>query len=99
MFVQSCDTVLYIYRKRVLHYLMLLMKKVLLPEERTLILLHCGVGTAAPMEFNRLAKYFHLDTSKITEQRYNEAVQKTRAAIPGSELEKWIASYEPVGRS
>ena len=96
MFVQSCDTVRYIYRNCVLHYLMLLMRKVLLPEERQLILLHCGVGTTAPMEFDKLSEYFQLDTSKITEQHYNKAIEKTRAAIPGSKLEKWIASCTPV---
>jgi len=48
------------------------------------------------MEFDELAVYFKSGTPEIAEQYYNKAIQKTRAAIPGSELEYWIASYEPV---
>jgi hypothetical protein len=96
MFMPNYKSIQYVYRGCVLHHLIRLMKDKLLPKESQLILLHCGVGVAAPMEFEKLAVYFQLDTPEITEQYYNEAIQKTRAAIPGSELENWIASYEPV---
>lgn len=94
MFNPTHSAVRYTDRNRVMHHLTQLMRKVLLPEERKLILLHCGVGAQAPLSFAVLSRQLSIGTSGDTSRRYTEAVEKVRNAIPGSQLDFWVASYD-----
>lgn len=95
MFAVEHTAVRYTKKGKVLYFLNQLMQDVLLPVEQELILLHCGVGEDAPLSFSQLAGRLELSSSKEAARRYLQAVEKTRAAIPGSELAFWVASYEP----
>lgn len=95
MFTQKYESYRYVNKDRVLLRLTQLIEKVLLSQERQLIYLYCGMENEEPMKFHELAEHFKLGSAELAEQRYNEAVNKTRAAIPGSELEYCIAGYIP----
>lgn len=95
MFTTAHAAVRYTKKDKVLYCLDRLMQDTLLPLEQRLILLRCGVGEDAPLSFAQLAEQLALSSSKETARRYLHAVEKTRAAIPGSELAFWVASYDP----
>lgn len=95
MFAVEHTAVRYTKKGKVLYFLDRLMQDVLLPVEQKLILLHCGVDEDEPLSFAQLAGRLELSSSKEAARRYLQAVEKTRAAIPGSELAFWVASYEP----
>lgn len=95
MFVADYSAVRYTRKGKVLYFLGRLMQDALLPVEQRLILLRCGMGEDAPLSFAQLAKRLELSSSREAVRRYVQAVEKTRAAIPGSELSFWVASYEP----
>jgi len=97
MFERNYGAIQYIDRERVLRHLLQIMIKELLPKERQMIFLRCGLAIAEPMEFDQLAARFQLGTPVIAEEYYNKAIQKTRAAIPGSKLEKLISGYKSIG--
>ena len=82
------------HAKYVLRYLRELMRTTLTPVEDQLIMLHCGMYTRGkPVNFAGLAHVFRLDSPQAARALYRQAVRKTRAAIPGSILENWIACY------
>lgn len=95
MFTVEHTAVRYTKKGKVLYFLGRLMQDVLLPVEQELILLRCGVGENAPLSFAQLAGRLALGSSGEAVRRYLQAVEKTRAAIPGSELAFWVASYDP----
>lgn len=76
------------------HYDAVNKDKILLPEDRKLILLHCDVGIKAPLSFTVLSRQLYMGSSRETSRRYIEAVEKVRNAIPGSQLAFWVASYD-----
>ena len=80
--------------KYVLRYLRELMQTTLTPVEDQLVMLHCGMYTRGkPVNFAGLARVFRLGSPQAAQALYRQAVRKTRAAIPGSALENWIACY------
>lgn len=93
MFDPHRHAVRYTNRYQVLHHLSILMRKKLLPEERRLILLHCGIGTEAPLPFTVLSSRLSLGNAADTERRYIQAIEKVRTAIPKSKLSFWVASF------
>lgn len=82
-----------VYRKYVLEYVRELMSEVLSPAEETAVLLHCGILTGDPAGFSEIAQLLQLYSAKRAEDLYDQAVRKTRAAIPGSKLENWLIGY------
>ena len=70
MFTKEHQAYQYTDKGRVLRHLTHLIKKELLPQERQLIYLHCGIGNEEPMKFNDLAAYFKFDSAEITERYY-----------------------------
>ena len=82
-----------VYRKYALQYVRELMGEVLSATEETIVLLHCGIFTGDPITFWEIAKLLQLHSVERTEELYERAVRKTRAAIPGSKLEKWLIGY------
>ena len=96
MITKEYTTFQYIDRGLVLRYLTRLMKKELHPKERNLIYCHCGIGVDAPMGWKELASHCKFASPKVAKERYLRAIEKTRAAIPGSELNELIAGYNPV---
>lgn len=94
MFNPDHSAVRYTHRGQVLHHLSILMGASLLPEERKLILLHCGVGTEAPLSFAALGRQLALGTAGEASRRYDKAVEKVRSAIPGSPLSFLVISYD-----
>lgn len=96
MFAENYMAVRYTDRAYVLHHLKILMKNVLLPEERQLVLWHCGVGVMEPIDFNDLTKYFHFASPENTRQRYDEAIRKIRCAIPENKLSRKIVVYSEI---
>ena len=86
----------YTDRGLVLRYLTRLMKKELHPKERSLVYCHCGIGVDVPMGWKELASHCKLDSPKVAKERYFIAIEKTRAAIPGSELDELVIGYNPV---
>lgn len=95
MFAPEHTAVRYTKRNTVLYFLGRLMRDALLPAEQRLILLRCGVGEDVPLSFAQLARRLELGSAKEAACRYAQVVEKTRAAIPGSELAFWVASYDP----
>ena len=87
---QNYRYVIYINRPHVLYLLMHILWKVLLPKEHELVLMHCGFGFEESIGFRELADYFKIDAPEFAKQCYDEAIQKVREAISGSELEDWI---------
>ena len=72
-----------VYRRQLVHSLLSLMRRVLIPQDYKLILMRCGMDEAPGlMEFDGCA-----------ERRYDCAIASVRAAIPGSEVERWMGSY------
>ena len=94
MYLQSHDSVRYVDRECVLYHLVSLMEKELSPKERKIIFCYCGMNVEAPMGFDKLADHFRFDSLKHARHSYHEAILKTRAAIPGSKLERWVASFQ-----
>lgn len=83
-----------VHIKYVLSYLRKLMQAVLTALEYQIVMLHCGMYTKGqPVNFSVLAQTFHLSSPQEAAAIYQEAVRKTRAAIPGSQLENWIVCY------
>ena len=82
-----------IYRKYALQYVRELMGEVLSATEETVVLLHCGIFTGDPITFLEIAKLLQLHSVERAGELYEQAVRKTRAAIPGSKLEKWLIGY------
>lgn len=82
-----------VYRKYVLKYLRELMSEILNDSEETVILLHCGILTGAPVDFAEIARSLRLYSAENAEELYCRAIRKTRAAIPGSKLENWLVGY------
>ena len=96
MYLQTHDSVRYVDKGCVLYHLVSLMEKELSPKERKIIYCYCGMNVEAPMGFGKLADHFRFDSLEHARHSYHEAVRKTRAAIPGSELERWVASFQSV---
>ncbi len=86
----------YTDRGRVLHHLAVLMRRVLSANERRALLLHCGVGVEYPQQFDQIALQLALPSPQAAQASCQAAVQKTRAAIPGSRLERYLARYTPL---
>ncbi len=82
-----------VYRKYVLKYVQELMGEALNPVEETAVLLHCGILTGDPVSFSKIAKLLKLYSAEGAEELYDQAVRKTREAIPGSKLENWLIGY------
>ena len=96
MFGENYEACQYTDRNLVLRLLTRLMEEELLKEERNIIYLHCGIGVGSPMGFSEITSYLRFDSLESTKLYYNKAIQKTRSAIPGSELEALIAGYRPL---
>lgn len=99
MFQTTYAAVQYTSRREVLHHLAVLMRVALRPAERRTVLLHCGIGVAQPMPFQDIAAALAMPTPGHAQACYVRAVQKTRAAIPGSKLERYVAYYAPPGQN
>ena len=80
----------YVHRGYVLRFLVALMKQVLSVKERKLIFLRCGFWVASPLDYRDLANRLKFGTPQSAEACYHSAIQKTRAAIAGSEVESLI---------
>ena len=89
----------YTDKNLVLHYLMQILNDELLPSERKIIYLFCGMELEKPMEFREISGFLKIETPEMVERFYNDAVQKTHAAIPGSKLERLVAPYTPISRN
>lgn len=85
-----------VYRKCALQYVRELMGEVLNTTEETVVLLHCGICTGDPITFLEIAKLLQLYSAERAEELYEQAVRKTRAAIPESKLAKWLIGYRMV---
>jgi len=96
MLGENYEACKYTDRNLVLRLLTRLMEEELLKEERNIIYLHCGIGVESPMGFSEITSYLRFDSLESTKLYYNKAIQKTRSAIPGSELEALIAGYRPL---
>ena len=96
MFTKEHTAFQYTDRIFVLRYLTRLMKKVLHPKERDLVYCHCGIGVDVPMGWQELASHCKFASPEIAEKCYYRAIEKTRAAIPGSELDELVAGYNPI---
>ncbi len=83
----------WVYRKYALQYVRELMGEVLNPTEETTVLLHCGILTGDPITFSEIAKLLQLYSAERAEELYEQAVRKTREAVPGSKLESWLMGY------
>ena len=95
MFPITDKAVQYTIRKEVLFHLAALMRAALCPAERHTILLHCGIGASHPLPFQDIAAILAMPSPGYAQACYIRAVQKTRAAIPGSNLERYVAYYTP----
>lgn len=95
MFQTDDKAVRYTNRGEVLHQLSILMHTALCPAERRAVLLHCGVGMAQPLPFQDIASVLAMPSPGHAKACYVRAIQKTRAAIPGSRLERYVAYYTP----
>ena len=83
-----------VYRRQLVHSLLSLMRRVLIPQDYKLILMRCGMDEAPGlMEFDELALFFGLESPGCAGRRYDCAIASVRAAIPGSEVERWMGSY------
>jgi len=80
----------YVHRGYVLRFLVALMKQVLSVKERKLIFLRCGFWVAAPLDYHDLASRLKFGTPQSAEKCYYNAIEKTRTAIVGSDLESLI---------
>ena len=90
----SVDPAHIVCRKQLIFSLLRLMRRVLIPNDYKLILMRCGMDDAPGlMEFDELALFFGLPSPGCAQRRYERAVDRVRAAIPGSEVERWIGSY------
>ena len=93
MKIQENMAVQYVERGRVLSLLFDLMGTALSVRERRALLLRCGFGLDGPMPFGRVAKTLDLPSPRYARAFYDQAVDKTRQAIPGSELEIYLTRY------
>ena len=96
MFNKEYTAFQYTDRVFVLRYLTRIMKKELHPKERNLVYCHCGIGIDAPMGWQELASRYKLASPEIAKEHYHRAIEKTRAAIPGSELDELVVGYNPA---
>ena len=82
------------HTKYVYRFVRELMRQTLTETEDQLVMLHCGIYTKGKiMSFAQLAELFSLDNAQEAKRIYQEAIRRTRAAIPGSKLEFWINCY------
>jgi len=80
-------------------HIMTLIDQVLTPIERHLVMLHCGLGeSGAIVGFSELASTLSLRDATEARLGYRNAIIKIRKAIPGSEFENWVITYEKVYR-
>lgn len=85
-----------VHVKYVVYHLRELMRKVLTVEEDQVIMLHCGLLTdGRSVSFSVIADRLGLSCEQVRAV-YQNAVIKTRLAIPGSRLEHWINCYHRV---
>lgn len=54
---------------------------------------HLGVGTEVCFFIGLVASLLQLYSAESAEELYDQAVRKTREAIPGSRLETWLLGY------
>lgn len=85
-----------VYRKQLLCRLIELMERVLSERDRSIILVHCGIEDAGPMDYDGLSAYFGLNSAKEAAFQYQRAVNTVRAALAGSEAAVWIACYQTL---
>ena len=88
----NSDTVAVRYadRRKVLTLLSGLMRTALQVEERRALLLRCGFGQPRPLRFGEIAGLLCLTSPQAARSCYLHAIEKTRSAIPGSELERYL---------
>lgn len=93
MKIQEDMAVQYVERGRVLSLLFELMGTALSAGEHRAVLLRCGFGLDEPMPFGQIAKVLDLPSPRYARAFYDRAVDKTRQAIPGSELEGYLTRH------
>ena len=93
MKIQENMAVQYVERGRVLSLLFDLMGTVLSARERRALLLRCGFGLDGPMPFGQVAKTLDLSSPRYARAFYDQAVDKTRQAIPGIVMEVFLTRY------
>lgn len=82
------------HQKSVYLYVRELMRETLTEMEDQLVMMHCGIYTKGKVvTFSQLAEHFWLSNAQQAKAVYQNAVARTRAAIPGSRLEHWINCY------
>ena len=78
-----------VYRRQLVHSLLSLMRRVLIPQDYKLILMRCGMDEAPGlMEFDELALFFGLESPGCAERRYDCAIARGGGAPPGGEGER-----------
>lgn len=91
--MRTQDPGVLIYRKYALSYVRELMGEVLDSVEEAAVLLHCGILSGDPVAFSEIAELLKLSSAERAGEIYDQAIRKTRKAIPGSRLEHWLVCY------